>query len=189
MEMLAAAGSMAMSAAGSAASAVSGALGIGGTAAGAGATAAGLGGLSQGFSAFSALAKMGGGLLSGVQALGSAEGQRFQGKVDMLAGEEAVADLARRRNETIANNMVIAAASGLDITSGEPVDMANSVTADADKQIFQTRTNAATRAYLRKSMARSQEIGAVSSVVEGFAGAAKELSSSSMATARRGVPA
>lgn len=183
MEMVFAAATTAMSAVGSV-------LGIGGTAAAAGgASATGLGALSSGFSAFSGLASIGGGILSIYKGFADAEGQRFQAKVDRLAGEETAADLMEMRNKTMANNMVAAAASGVDASVGDPATAAEQVGEDADKQIRLARNNASTKAYMRQMNARQMEIGGIAAGLASFGSGAKEVASSRMSSARRGVPA
>lgn len=172
-------------------SAIGGLLGLGGTAAAtagaAGATATGLGALSGTFSTFAGLAQIGSGIAGLWSGFANAENQRFQAAADRLAGEETVADLMEQRNRTIANNMVIAAASGIDTSVGDPVDAAEKVKLDAERQIGTARSNAAIRASLRQSQARQAEIGGIASLFGGIAGGAKELASSRIADARRGV--
>ena len=170
-----------------ASSAISGLMGIGGTAAAATGTAAGLGSLGSGFSAMSSLASFGSGVLGLFQGLANADGQRFQAAAERVAGEEAVADLMEARNRTMANNMVAAAASGVDTSVGDPAQAMDQAAEDANAQISVARSNAAMRAYLRRQQARQAEIGGIASFVGGVGGAAKEMASSRLATERRGA--
>jgi DNA-binding protein H-NS len=173
-----------------ASSAVSGLLGIGGTAAAAtGASAGGLGALSGSFSAFSGLASFGSGILGIYKGFADAQGQRMQAEQERLAGEETAADLMEQRNRTIANNLTIAAASGIDASVGDPVDAARQVTEDANRQIGTARSNASMKAYIRQMNARQSEIGGIASGIASFGTGAKELASSRISDARRGVPA
>jgi hypothetical protein len=153
------------------------------------ASAGGLSALSGGLSIFSSLASAGSGIMGLITGLGNAQGHRNQGRSDIIAGEEKAADIMEARNRNIANNMVAAAAMGLDVTGGEPVDAAVAAEADAARQIEIERTNAALRRRIRSGMARQAEIGGVSQLISGLGGAAKELASSQLRTARRGGPA
>lgn len=180
MEIIATAGAsmMSMFTGGAAAAGTAGAAGA--------ASAGGLSALSGGFSAFSSLASAGSGIMGLITGFGNAEGHRNQGRSDIIAGEEKATDIMEARNRQIANNMVAAAAMGLSVTGGEPADAAVAAEADAARQIEIERTNAALRRRIRSGMAQQAEIGGVAQLVSGLGGAAKELASSGMRTARRG---
>lgn len=170
-------------------SAVGSLMGIGGTVAGAaGASASALGGLSGTFSAFSAFASLGSGVMGMMQAGQQAQGSRLQAAWEQAGGADEVADLMEARNRTIANNMTMAAASGIDTSVGDPQDAARQVEEDANRQIGTAQANANMRRYMRQQQASQSETTGFASLIGGVAGAAKELASSSMSTARRGVP-
>lgn len=177
MEIIATAASTAMSALGSIGGAVTSAASTG---------AAALSSLSGGLSTFSALASAGSGIMGLLTGLGNAQGQRNQGLSDIVAGEEKAADIMEARNRQIANNMVAAAAMGLDVTGGEPADAAAEAEKEAARQIEIERTNAALRRRIRSGMARQAEIGGVSQLISGLGSAATELASSGVRRARRG---
>jgi hypothetical protein len=159
----------------------------GGGAAAAGASAAGLGGAASGFSAMSSLASMGGGVMKLFTGFASAEGTRAQGALERVSSEMEIAQIGAERNRIIANNLVVAAANGLDVSAGEPADQAIIAEKDAEAAINRERMNQAMRRYAINRTARAQEISGISGLVEGFASGAREMASSSIKTSRRGV--
>ena len=154
----------------------------------AGATAGGLGGLSGTFSAVSSMASMGSGLMGLFSGMSNASNQRFMGEVDQLQSDQRIVDLAEERNRVIANNMVMAASSGLDITAGEPAWAAAEAERDTERAMKMERENAALRRYQRNRMAQAAEISGWSSLVTGMGSAAKEMTTSGLRSARRGMP-
>lgn len=167
---------------------MSSAAGAAGAAGGASAGASALGSLSGGMSSIGGLMHMGSGILGLGQGLAQAESQRFQGAYDVLVGEERVADIKESFARSSANAMVAAAASGLDISAGQPVDAANAAKVEADKAIGIEREQAALRRYLRQRQALQSEIGGVSSLFKEFGAAAKDFGSQALSVARRGLP-
>lgn len=177
-----------MSAATSVGSAVTGLFGGGATAvAGAGTAASGISALSGTFSTLSAFASLGAGIMSMRQGEENAGAQEFQSQIDDVESQERVAALAEERNKTIANNLVTAAASGIDVSAGEPGDAAYNAERDAGRLIETERQSAAVRRYSRNRMAAAATATGYSGLISGVSSAGRQLTSSAMQTARRGL--
>lgn len=187
MEILATAGTAAMSmfsagasAIGSAASAVGGAVSSGASA---------MSSLSGGFSAMSGLASIGSGVVKMFGQKAAASDQRFQSRMEAASSGLQLAELKEERNRVIANNLVVASASGLDVTAGDPADAARAAEDMTRNQIEIENSNAAMRRYTRNRMASAAESKGWWSVFDGVVSAGKEMTSSRMQTDRRGVAA
>jgi hypothetical protein len=71
-----------------------------------------------------------------------------------LSGEQKIGDLKAKLARDQANMMVAHAASGLDVSAGEPVDAARRAEDDTNRQIDVERSNASLRAYARRRAAK-----------------------------------
>lgn len=151
------AGKAVATAAATAGKAVSTAVGIGKTAATAAGTASKastvLKALRIGTSAVSALSSFAQSRAEAMALDREAADADMQARQEFIQAQEQAAEIQRRANRTINDQLAVAAASGVDLGSGSVLDAQGQVQTEADRQLTISRNGAAMNAALRRSRA------------------------------------
>lgn len=89
-------------------------------------------------------------------------------KQEELRGKQESNDILERLNSTMAQQRVAAAANGLDINFGTPVNIADTTQRRGELQLSTTRNDAQSRALSRRRQATQRRIGAANTLSAGI---------------------
>lgn len=102
----------------------------------------------------------------------TAADQEMQARQEFIQSQEQANEIGRQYNQLVEQQMMVAAASGIDINSGSVVEARQQAQAEADRQTSIGRNSTQLNAALRRSRALSLRANATSTREGGFIGGA-----------------